>query len=89
MPILILIFQSDSPDVATIPFGRNASTIVCSPFGFLFKLIYKIYTIWSSFVKRNEGKGSPELNAREVNVGGDPDDQQDGLKSVDSWEGGM
>lgn len=89
MPILILIFQSDSPDVATIPLGRNASTIVRSPFGFLLKLIYKIDTIWSSFVKGNEGKGSSELNAREVNVGGDPDDQQDGLKSVDSWEGGM
>lgn len=89
MPILILIFQSDSPDIPTFPFGKNASTSVCSPYGFLFKLIYKIYTRWSSLVGGNEEKGSSKLNAREVNVDYDPDDQKDELKSVDFWEGGV
>lgn len=86
MPILILIFQSDSPDIPTVPFGKNGSISVCSPYGFLFKLIYKIYTRWSSLVGGHEGKGSSKLNARQVNV---DDDQQDKLKSVDFWEGGV
>lgn len=37
----------------------------------------------------DEGKGSSKLNAREVSVDEDPDDQQDELKSVDLWEGGV
>lgn len=46
--------------------------------------MYKIYTIWSRFVWGNEGQGSLKLNAREVNVDNDPDDQQDELKYVGS-----
>lgn len=79
------LFFSDSPGIPTICFGKIVSKIVCSPSWFLFKLIYKIYTIWSIFVWGNEGQGSLKLNAREVNVDNDSAGQQDELKCVDSW----
>lgn len=68
------LFLSDSPDIPTICFGKVVSKMAHSPSWLLFKLIYKIYTIWCRFVWGNEGHGSLKLNARELNVDNDPDE---------------